>query len=196
MKENQLTIDELKALIENSYNKLEKTEEIDSKIFGEKSNTLNWILTLTTLFLGIGLQNYNSITSLYLKDELFLIEKIIFALSLIMLVAYKLVNNNYEKHKKSFLMNLHTHKLELLFDIKTKLRLSDELTLIPSFINRFRNGEFIPAYDTERKNSLMRIDQKVKISGKWLKLIYGGIMIVFVINLIITIILIMNINGG
>ena len=198
MIEKELPDSDLKTLIESAFQKLEKTEEIDSKISTEKSNTLNWILALTTLFVGIGIQNYKSITTLCLKEELFFAEKIIFAFSVIMLIAYKIVNTNYEKQKKSFLANLHTHKLELLFDLKTKLRpkLTNKQTFIPSFINRFRDGEFIPDYDKERKEAFKTIDRKVGVYGKLLKLIYTVTMTAFMINLIITIILIMNINGG
>lgn len=198
MIEKELPDSDLQALIESAFQKLEKTEEIDSKISTEKSNTLNWILALTTLFVGIGIQNYKSITTLCLKDELFFAEKIIFAFSVIMLIAYKIVNTNYEKQKKSFLANLHTHKLELLFDLKTKLRpkLTNEQTFIPSFINRFRDGEFIPDYDKERKEAFKTIDRKVSNFGKLLKLIYTVTITAFIINLTITIILIMNINGG
>lgn len=198
MIEKELPDSDLKTLIESAFQKLEKTEEIDSKISTEKSNTLNWILALTTLFVGIGIQNYKSITTLCLKEELFFAEKIIFAFSVIMLIAYKIVNTNYEKQKKSFLANLYTHKLELLFDLKTKLKpkLTNEQTFIPSFINRFRDGEFIPDYDKERKEAFKTIDRKVGIYGKLLKLIYTVTMTAFIINLLITIILIMNINGG
>ena len=168
MIEKELPDSDLKTLIESAFQKLEKTEEIDSKISTEKSNTLNWILALTTLFVGIGIQNYKSITTLCLKEELFFAEKIIFAFSVIMLIAYKIVNTNYEKQKKSFLANLHTHKLELLFDLKTKLRpkLTNKQTFIPSFINRFRDGEFIPDYDKERKEAFKTIDRKVGVYGK------------------------------
>ena len=198
MIEKELPDSDLKTLIESAYQKLEKTEEIDSKISTEKSNTLNWILALTTLFVGIGIQNFKSITTLCFKEELFFAEKIIFAFSVIMLIAYKIANTNYEKQKKSFLANLHTHKLELLFDLKTKLKpkLTNEQTFIPSFINRFRDGEFIPDYDKERKEAFKRIDRKVSNFGKLLKLIYAVTMTAFIINLTITIILIMNINGG
>jgi len=198
MIEKELPDSDLKTLIESAFQKLEKTEEIDSKISTEKSNTLNWILALTTLFVGIGIQNYKSITTLCLKEELFFAEKIIFAFSVIMLIAYKIVNTNYEKQKKSFLANLHTHKLELLFDLKTKLKpkLTNEQTFIPSFINRFRDGEFIPDYDKERKEAFKTIDRKVSNFGKLLKIIYAVTMTAFIINLIITTILIMNINGG
>lgn len=197
MNENQLPVDDLKSLLENAYVKLEKSEEIDSKISSEKSNTLNWILALTTLFLGICIQNFNS-TNFCLKVELFIAEKIIFAFSVIMLISYKIVNTNYEKHKKSFLANLHTHKLELLFDLQTKLKpkLTNEPFFVPTFINRFRNGELIPDYDKERKEAFKKIDRKVGVYGKLLKLIYTVTMIAFIMNLIITIILIMNINGG
>jgi len=198
MIEKELSDIDLKLLVESAFQKLEKTEEIDSKISTEKSNTLNWILALTTLFVGICIQNYKSITTLCLKEELFLAEKIIFALSVIMLIAYKIVNTNYEKQKKSLLANLHTHKLELLFDLKIKLKpkLTNEQTFIPSFINRFRDGEFIPDYDKERKEAFKTIDRKVSNFGKLLKLIYTVTMTAFIINLTITIILIMNINGG
>lgn len=198
MIEKELIDSDLKTLIESAFQKLEKTEEIDSKISTEKSNTLNWILALTTLFVGIGIQNYKSITTLCFKEELFFAEKIIFAFSVIMLIAYKIVNTNYEKQKKSFLANLHTHKLELLFDLKTKLKpkLTNEQTFIPSFINRFRDGGFIPDYDKERKEAFKTIDRKVSSFGKLLKLIYTVTMTAFIINLTITIILIMNINGG
>jgi len=198
MIEKELSDIDLKLLVESAFQKLEKTEEIDSKISTEKSNTLNWILALTTLFVGICIQNYKTITNLCLKEELFLAEKIIFAFSVIMLIAYKIVNTNYEKQKKSFLANLHTHKLELLFDLKTKLKpkLNNEQTFIPSFINRFRNGDLIPDYDKERKEAFKTIDRKVSNFGKLLKLIYTVTMTAFLINLTITIILIMNINGG
>lgn len=198
MIEKELPDSDLKTLIESAFQKLEKTEEIDSKISTEKSNTLNWILALTTLFVGIGIQNFKSITTLCFKEELFFAEKIIFAFSVIMLIAYKIANTNYEKQKKSFLANLHTHKLELLFDLKTKLKpkLTNEQTFIPSFINRFRDGEFIPDYDKERKKAFKTIDRKVSNFGKLLKLIYTVTMTAFIINLTITIILIMNINGG
>ncbi|MBN2638765.1 MAG: hypothetical protein JXR65_06725 [Bacteroidales bacterium] len=198
MIEKELSDIDLKLLVESAFQKLEKTEEIDSKISTEKSNTLNWILALTTLFVGICIQNYKTITNLCFKEELFLAEKIIFAFSVIMLIAYKIVNTNYEKQKKSFLANLHTHKLELLFDLKTKLKpkLTNEPTFIPSFINRFRNGDLIPDYDKERKEAFKTIDRKVSKLGKLLKLIYTVTMTAFIINLTITIILIMNINGG
>lgn len=198
MKEKDLSDSDLKLLLESAFRKLEKTEEIDSKISTEKSNTLNWILTLTTLFLGIGIQNFKSITDICFKEELFTTEKIIFAFSVTMLILYKIVNTSYEKQKKSFLANLHTHKLELLFDLKTKLKskLTDEHTFIPSFINRFRNGEFIPDYDKERKEAFKTIDRKVDVYGRLLKIIYSVTMIAFIINLTITIMLIMNINGG
>lgn len=198
MKEKDLSDSDLKLLLESAFQKLEKSEEIDSKISAEKSNTLNWILTLTTLFLGVGIQNFKSITDICFKEELFLTEKIIFAFSVTMLILYKIVNTSYEKQKKSFLANLHTHKLELLFDLKTKLKpnLTGEHTFIPSFINRFRNGEFIPDYDKERKEAFKTIDRKVGVYGRLLKLIYSVTMIAFIINLTITIILIMNIKGG
>ena len=195
MKEKDLSDSNLKLILESVFQKLEKTEEIDSKISAEKSNTLNWILTLTTLFLGIDFQNFKSITDLCYKEELFFAEKIIFAFSVIMLIAYKMANTNYEKYKNFFLANLHTHKLELCFDLKTKLKpkLANEHIFIPSFINRFRDGEFIPDYDKERKEAFKTIDRKIDVYGKLLKLIYTLTMIAFIINLTITIILIMNI---
>lgn len=199
MKEKDLSDTDLKLLVESTFQKLEKTEDIDSKLSSEKSNTLNWILTLTTLFVGIGIQNNKAISNLLcLKDELLTFEKIVFAFSVIMLIVYKVVNLAYEKQKKSFLGNLHTHKLELLFDIQTKLRpkLINKKTFIPAFINRFRNGELIPDYDKERKKALKRIDQKITTYGKLLNLIYILTIIAFVINFTITMILIMNINGG
>jgi hypothetical protein len=198
MKEKELSDTDLKLLVESAFQKLEKTEEIDSKISTEKSNTLNWILALTTLFVGICLQNYKVVTDFCLKEELFIAEKVLFAFSVIMLIAYKIVNTNYEMQKKSFLANLHTHKLELLFDIAFKLmpKLTDEPVFVPSFINRFRDGELILDYDKERKEAFKTIDRKVGIYGKLLKLIYTVTMIAFMINLTITIMLIMNINGG
>lgn len=197
MKEKDLSDTDLKLLVESAFQKLEKTEDIDSKLSSEKSNTLNWVLTLTTLFLGISIQNSKAITNLCLKEELLTSEKVIFAFSVIMLIVYKIVNLTYEKQKKSFLSNIHTHKLELLFDIQFKLRpkLTGEKTFIPTFINRFRNGEFIPDYDKERKQELKIIDKKITIYGRLLKLIYTLAIIAFMINLMTTIILIMNING-
>lgn len=197
MKEKDLSDIDLKVLIESAFQKLEKTEDIDSKLSSEKSNTLNWILTLTTLFLGISIQNSKAITNLCLKGELLTTEKVIFAFSVIMLIAYKIVNLAYEKNKKSFLSNLHTHKLELLFDIQLKLRpkLTDEKTFIPTFINRFRKGEFIPDYDKDRKEGLKMIDKNISVYGKTLKLIYTLTIIAFIINLATTMILIMNINN-
>lgn len=197
MKEKDLSDTDLKVLIESAFQKLEKTDEIDSKLSSEMSNTLNWILTLTTLFLGISIQNSKTITDLCLKVELLTTEKVIFAFSVIMLIVYKIVNLAYEKNKKSFLSNLHTHKLELLFDIQFKLKpkLTDEKTFIPTFINRFRSGEFIPDYDKDRKEALKIIAKNISTYGKLLKLIYTLTMIAFIINLTTTIILLMKING-
>lgn len=197
MKEIDLSDNDLKLLVENAFQKLKNTEEIDSKISTEKSNTLNWILALTTLFVGICLQNYKSEGDFRWKEFLYVSEKIIFAFSLIMLIVYKIVNTYYEKQKKAFLANLYTHKIELLFDIKFKVRtkLSNDDIFIPTFINSFRNGEFIPDYDNNRKEAFKTIDKKIAISGNLLKLIYSVTMIAFIINLTITIILIMNING-
>jgi len=126
--------------------------------------------------------SFKSITEICFKEELFVTEKIIFAFSVIMLILYKIVNTSYEKQKKSFLANLHTHKLELLFDLKTKLKpkLTSEQVFIPSFINRFRNGEFIPDYDKERKDAFNEIDRKVGIYGRLLKLIYSVTMVAFI----------------
>jgi hypothetical protein len=196
MKETDLSDNELKLLVENAFQKLENTEEIDSKISAEKSNTLNWILALTTLFLGICLQNYKSEGDFCWKEFLYVSEEIIFTFSVIMLIVYKIVNTYYEKQKKAFLANLCTHKIELLFDIKFKVRtkLSNDDIFIPAFINRFRNGEFIPDYDNNRKEAFKTIDKKVSIFGNLLKLIYSVTMIAFIINLTITIILIMNLN--
>jgi len=198
MTENKLSDNDLKFLLESAFHKLEKTEETDSKISAEKSNTLNWILALTTLFVGICLQNYKSVSGLYLKEEFFISEKILFTFLVIMLIAYKIVNTKYEEYKKSFLANLHTHKLELLFDITMKLRpkLSSDPLFVPSFINRFRNGELIPDSDNVRNEAFKIIDKKISIYSRLLKLIYSVTMIAFTINLTITIVLIMNINGG
>jgi len=198
MRENDLSNNDLKQLVENAFQKLEKTEEIDSKISAEKSNTLNWILALTTLFVGICIQNAKAIVDLCLKDELLIAEKILFTFSVIMLIGYKLINTNYEKQKKAYINNLHTHKLELLFDISSKLKpkLSSDNFFVPLFVNRFRNGELIPDYDVERKEAFKNIDKKIVRFGRLLKLIYSVTMIAFLINLTITIILIMNVNGG
>lgn len=198
MIEKDLSTTDLTLLVESAFQKLEKTEEIDSKISIEKSNTLNWILVFTTLFVGICIQNYKSITYLCYKEELFLTEKIIFAFSVIMLISYKMVNTGYEKQKKSLLSNLHTHKLELIFDLNTKLKpkLTNEQTFIPSFINRFRNGDFIPDYDKERKKAFKTIDRAIGCYGKLLKLIYTVTMIAFTINLTVTTIILMNIKNG
>jgi hypothetical protein len=196
IEERDLPENDLKLLVESAFRKLEQTEDIDSKISLEKSNTLNWVLALTTLFVGICLQNYKSINSFYLKDILFFAEKLIFSLSVFMLITYKIINAKYETQKKSMLANLHTHKLELLFDINGKLRprlLRDPL-FIPSFINRFRDGNLIPEYDKERKVSLKKIDTSISVYAKWLRLIYSMTINAFIINLIITVVLIFNIH--
>lgn len=196
MKEKDLPTEDLKLLVESAYQKMEKSEEIDNAISSEMSNTLNWILALTTLFVGVCLQNYNSISGFSLKYEFLYTEKILFAISVIMLVLFKVANANYAKYKKSYLANLYNHKLELLFEITYKLKpkLLDEPFFIPSFINRFRNGEFIPDYDKERKKSFKLIDMNINIYGKSLKIIYRLTMVTFVINLILTIIIVMKIN--
>ena len=198
MIENNISDNDLKFLIESAFQKLEKTEETDSKISAEKSSTLNWILAFTTLFVGMCIQNYKSVSDLCLKEELFISEKILFTFLVIMLILYKIANIKYEEYKKSFLANLHTHMLALLFDIKIKLRpkLTNDALFVPSFINRFRNGELSPDYDNESKKALKIIDKKISIYSRCLKLIYTMTMIAFTINLIITIVMIMNINGG
>ena len=194
MKEKDFSDGDLRLLIENSYQKLEKLEEMDSRISAENSNTLNWILALTTLFVGICLQNYQSEGDFRWMEVLYVSEKIIFAFSVILLIVYKLVNTYYEKQKKAFLANLCTHKIELLFDIKFKIRtkLSNDDIFIPTFINRFRNGEFIPDHDNSRKKAIKLIDKKVGVFGRCLKLIYSVTMIAFIINLAITLLLMMK----
>lgn len=196
MKETDLSDTDLRLLVEKTFQKVEDTEKYNSKISAEMSNTLNWILTLTTLFIGISIQNYKNVLHPYLKD-LFVAEKIIFAFSLIMLIAYKIINLKYEKQKKNYLANLNTHKLELFFDISHKLKpkLSSDIFFVPSFINRFRKGELIPNYDIKRKEAFLSIEKKIHVYEKLLKLIYTLTMIAFLINLIITIILLMNISG-
>jgi hypothetical protein len=191
-----MTDEKLTLLLEQSFDKLAKTEEIDSKISSEQSNTLNWILALTTLFVGICLQNYKN-SSVYPFEGILYYEKILFAFSVIMLLLYKIIFNNYEKQKKSLLANLHTHKLELLFDltIKLKPKLQPEPIFIPAFINSFRNGDFIPDYDKDRKEAFKKIDKNIHVFGVTLKVIYYSILIAFILNLTMTLIIIMNLNG-
>jgi hypothetical protein len=198
MTKSQLTEEELNELIKGAFNKIEKTEQFDSKLSLEQSNTLNWILTLTTLFIGLSIQNKESISNFCLKDGLFFMEKIIFAISVILLITYKIIFQDYEKKKKSFLGNLHTHSFELLFDIKPLLRtkISNSPMFTTSFINNFRNGEFIPDYDPDRKKALKKIDKAISLYGKLLKLIYSATMIAFTINLTIITILIFNIKNS
>lgn len=198
MTKPQLTEEELNELLKAAFSKIEKTEEFDSNLTLEQSNTLNWILTLTTLFIGLSIQNKESISYFCLKEGLFFIENVIFTISVVLLITYKSIFQAYEKKKKSFLGNLHTHSLELLFDIKPllKTKISNSPMSSQEFINSFRDGEFIPDYDPERKRTIKSIDYKIGLYGRFMKLIYTITLIAFTLNLAITIILIMNIKNG
>lgn len=197
-KEKDLEKNELISLLNESFTKLQKTEEVDSQLLQDKSSTINWVLTLTTLFLGIAINKYMDISDFCLKDFLFNSAKLLFSISIISLIAFKLVSTKYQSIKKLFLNNIHTHKIELQFDIESKLRpkLKDTVLFIPDFINRFRDACFIPAYDTDRKAAFKSFDKKMKIYSYILLSLYWIILSIFVLNTIITIGFISKIYGG
>lgn len=198
MKEDALNQSQITELINVAFSKIENSESIDTKIAVEKSNTLNWILALTTLFVGIVLQNLKNIDIIILKSILLNTEIILFALTTFSLIVFKYFFNNYEKCKKSLLSLFYSHKLELIFDIQKKVspHLKNEELFIPNIINKFRNGEFIPVYDSLRLNEIKSLDNKIRKNCKWLKLFYNSAIILFFLNFILIVFLMTKINGG
>jgi hypothetical protein len=59
--ETNLSDTELKALIEDVFQKLTKKSEADGRGLSEMHKTLNWLIALTTLFMGPCFQNISTL---------------------------------------------------------------------------------------------------------------------------------------
>lgn len=190
-----LKVDEnLKVLLEKSFHKIETSTKSDSKLVSGRSNTLNWILALTTLFIGVNIDCYNNIckcNDIYIQ-KVFIFGIGLFILSIILLILYKYTEESYEKKKNLILDTLHTNQLELMYNPRLLLKHLKENKpfFIISFIQKYREGNFIPSYDKKRKKKFIDMNIKVNKSGTLFSYLYWGIIIIFFINTLITITLI------
>lgn len=183
--------EKIKELLSDSIDKLRRTEEIDVKIANEMSNTLNWLTTFATLFFGFMIAN--KVPDFYLINVLVNIYKFSFIFLVINLITYKFVIMSYESTKKEILAFLDTHYIELknnLINIKSKLTVEHDFFV--NFINSFRDGDFLPPGNNERKESLTKNYSKLKFLGWTVKWFYFSAMILFIINFTIATVFIIN----
>ena len=125
------------------------------------NNALNWILTLTTVFFVFYTRQEN------LKYYLQIGYKLLFVISILLLVIHKIFLIKYEDFKGGYLASLRTHQIDLKHDIsKIKANLNQ---LIPfntiDFMNAFRNGDFFYVMKEQGKKDLRNLDNKIKFCG-------------------------------
>lgn len=173
-------------LLEDSIKKLTLTLERDSKVLTEMNNSLNWIVTLMGVILATGISYFKEAKIDGLVFQLLYASRISFCATVFILIAHKITLLKYERVKLQYLNTLNTHELELKYDIdllKKKINL-DEIFSISTFINNFRNGEFIPLANDERKIGLSKMDRKITCYGYILKFTFWLSIIIFILNFI------------
>ncbi len=179
-----LSDEEIKLLLDESFKKISKGTELDTKKLNDMNNTLNWILTLTTFFFVI----YNQ-----LKIELFhtnlipfaLSFKIMFVASIGNLILHKYLLIQYEDFKGVYIRTLNSQYIDFLVNIE-KIRPYVEKIVpfqTPRFMNKFRDGKL--AYHNERDETiafLKKTDDKINYRGGFIKITYFIGMALFVLE--------------
>lgn len=186
---------DLVRLVEDAAKKHTILVERDSKVLTEMNNALNWIITLLTVLMATSINFFKYSPHNELDTYLFCTSKIIFGMGILVLILHKIVLLSYEKIKFKYLNSLHTHELELKYDVK-KFRSTldgEAIFSIAEFINSFKEGKFIflPGYD-QRPRNFCRMNEKIKWRGLILKCsFYISILLIFT-NLSIFIFLILK----
>jgi len=191
MQDKQMTDEQIKELLFDSVDKLRRSEEIDSKMAVEMSNTLNWIIVFATLFFGFMVDP--EIADFNYKDELILTYKLSIISLIVLLVIYKFLFNRYDLIKKVSIDFLDTQYIELKSDLfNVKSRMKKEHNFCVTFINAFRDGEFLCEGNEKRIEYYRSQDRKLLKFATILKRLYYGAASVFVINLTIAIVFILK----
>lgn len=186
---------DLVRLVEDAAKKHTILVERDSKVLMEMNNTLNWIITLLTVLMVTTINLFKHSPHKDLDTSLFCTSKIIFGMGILVLILHKIVLLSYEKIKFKYLNSLHTHELELKYDVK-KFRSTldgEAIFSIAEFINSFKEGKFIflPGYD-ERPKNFCRMNKKIKLRGRILIASFYLSILLILINLSIFIYLILE----
>ncbi len=118
----------IQELIGDSIGKVKNQTENNEKMLTEKSNTLNWLLTLTTvLFAFLNSNNDLDIQNCYLIVFTSM-NKIIFLLLVVSFIVFKIYHQKFLKNQILLYSSLDTHHLELKYNvhkIKDSLLLKD-----------------------------------------------------------------------
>ena len=186
-----MNIENSQKLLSDTIDKLRRTENNDVKVANEMSNNLNWITTLTTLFFGLIINNSES--DFCYKEDFALIFKYCFILLVLILIIYKIIIKKYVMIKTDILNMLDTHYIEL--KSKPQLlqhKLTDQHDFFVNFINSFRDGEYLPPGNNDRKKHLDSQYNKLKNIGWSVKWLYKSAIFLFVLNFIIMIVFLLN----
>lgn len=182
-----LSDEEIKELLEEAFKKLRSTAEQDSKKLSDLNAALNWILTFSTVFFIFYTRTNFHPENFW--DEIVLEgSKYSFLLLVLILILHKIFFVRYEDFKGAYLASLHSHLIDLKFNIdfvKPKIR---DMTPFATymFINSFRDGEFL--YHHTRDESIRqfkRMDLRIKRCGNWLKATYWIGLTVFIISFLL-----------
>jgi hypothetical protein len=174
LEQKNLTDPQLKDLLEETFKKLKSTADQDSKKLSDMNTTLNWVLTLSTVF-------FVFYTRTKLESQcgwemiVSNISKISFVIITVILIIHKIFYIRYEDFKGLYLATLHTHLIDLKFNLHFLRQRLDVLGRFATymFINSFRNGEFLYHYGASKsKEEFIQLNTKIQNSGNWLKRTY------------------------
>ena len=142
--------DIIKELVSDSILKIKSKSENNEKLLGEMHNTLNWLLTLTTLlFLFYSRQEFDKTTCL--MQSIDFLSKIDFVLIITAFLFYKIIQFQFLKMQTFFYDSLVTHNLELKYNLDKLKKEYDFSDLnnppfifeVVKFINYFRKAKFV-----------------------------------------------------
>lgn len=186
--------EQLVRLLDDSYKKIEATSIQDTAVLNNYNNSLNWILTFTTVFFVFFTRAELNRKILY-ENLLSILSILLFILMTANLIIHKMLLVEYERTKGAYLASLHTHYIDLKVNLQN---LKAQLTNTPKvdtvgFINNFREGNFVYAYNKEEiKGSLQNFDKTISFCGKWLKLTFKFGIVAFWINFLVIILILIN----
>ena len=116
------------------------------------------------------------------------VSKIIFVLSISILVIHKIFLVKYESSKGVYMSSLTTHYIDLKFNIEKvkSFILKSEVFQLGSFINKFREGKL--SYNSVREITIRdfkALEKKINSYGNVMKLTYNSGIILFIINFLL-----------
>ncbi|HMJ47871.1 MAG TPA: hypothetical protein VK498_11120 [Ferruginibacter sp.] len=186
-----LADEEIIDLLEDSFKKIESSAEQDSKKLSDFNNTLNWILTLSTVFFVF----YTRLTFLSSSNwELFLslLSKLFFILLTSILIVHKIFLIKYEDFKGAYLATLRSHCIDLKFNIeelKKKIKVTIPFSTL-TFVNSFRNGDFLFHYSKDESiKGLKKFDRKIIWYGNGLKVTFWAGVVIFWLNFLVIVLI-------